>query len=298
MTETNQTIDFILDINGTHTVLIQRANEPFKDYWALPGGRQRVGEELEDCVVREMYEETGVEIKIADRQLPMRADILGQDVVLQQVRTYSSGKDPRGGNTTVYAAKIKTSPKELEKMLRAGDDTKAVKVFDLDDLEKTTLAFDHGQFLKDYHQRFRRFKNPYPATDIIIEYQDGVVLIERKNKPHGLALPGGFAEYGLSLEENAVKEAKEETGLDVEIINPEHPLCVHSNPKRDPRAHIISMTYIAKGSGKLEAGDDAKNAIVVPDKDLHLFVMREQFAFNSHKRALNDYLTWRRNRYD
>jgi ADP-ribose pyrophosphatase YjhB (NUDIX family) len=142
-------------------------------------------------------------------------------------------------------------------------------------------------------------RNPFPATDIIIDYFDGqkqgIVLIERENEPHGLAIPGGFAEYGISLEDNAIKEAKEETNLDIELLNPEHPLCVHSGPDRDPRAHIFSITYIAKGHGILRAGDDAKrhSARVYSIPELSDLVTNHasEFAFFDHTRALKEYLT-------
>ncbi len=145
----------------------------------------------------------------------------------------------------------------------------------------------------------RPFKNPYPTTDIIIEYElnkkFGIVLIERKNFPYGLALPGGFAEFGLSFEQNAIKESKEETGLEIILENPEHPLCVHSNPNRDPRAHIVSATYIAKGFGTLKAGDDAKKAFHYEISQVLNLVKNspEKFAFNDHVRAINDYLNLR-----
>lgn len=88
-------------------------------------------------------------------------------------------------------------------------------------------------------------KKPLVATDVVIEYnngvKEGIVLITRKNKPLGLALPGGFAECGLNLGQNAQKEAREEIGLEVVIEDPENPLMVLSNPDRDPRAHIISV---------------------------------------------------------
>src|SRR3989338_5140826 len=95
---------------------------------------------------------------------------------------------------------------------------------------------------------YQRSKRPLVATDIVIEYndgiKDGIILITRKNFPPGLALPGGFAEYGLTLEENAQKEALEETGLEIKVKNPEHPLCIKSQPHRDPRRHVISVTYV------------------------------------------------------
>jgi cytidyltransferase-like protein len=134
--------------------------------------------------------------------------------------------------------------------------------------------------------------NPIPATDIIIEYndgtKDGIVLVERRNPPFGLALPGGFAEHGISLENNARKEAKEETGLDIIIENPEHPLCVHSDPKRDPRAHMVSVTYIAQGQGVLKGGDDAKNAALYSVDELVNLVRKGKIVFD-HDRAIMKY---------
>jgi ADP-ribose pyrophosphatase YjhB (NUDIX family) len=133
-------------------------------------------------------------------------------------------------------------------------------------------------------------KFPCIATDIIIEYQDGIVLIERKYPPFGLAIPGGHAEYGLTLEENAIKESLEETGLEVRIKNPEHPLCVFSSPIRDPRCHMISVTYIATGYGTLKAGDDAKEARVY---SLHeLKSIKNSLVFD-HKRIIEEYLKYK-----
>ena len=111
---------------------------------------------------------------------------------------------------------------------------------------------------------YQRSKRPLVATDIVIEYndgiKDGIILITRKNFPPGLALPGGFAECGLNLGQNAQKESREETGLEVVIKDSENPLLILSDPDRDPRAHIISVAYAAKGYGILRAGDDAKTA--------------------------------------
>ncbi len=137
-----------------------------------------------------------------------------------------------------------------------------------------------------------KYHNPFPTTDIIIEYDDGkkngIVLIERKNEPHGTALPGGFAEYGLSLEQNAAKEAREETGLDIEIQNPNRPW-VYSSPGRDPRAHTISNTYLAIGKGTLQAGDDAKEAFVYTLYEVKKLVKEKKLVFD-HGKILEDYL--------
>ncbi|WP_305044345.1 NUDIX hydrolase [Geoalkalibacter sp.] len=103
----------------------------------------------------------------------------------------------------------------------------------------------------------KTFRNPFPTVDIIIRVGNRIVLIERKNPPLGWALPGGFVDYGESLEAAAVREAKEETGLD--LVNLRQ-FRAYSNPDRDPRQHNISFVFIAEGQGKLEGGDDAARA--------------------------------------
>lgn len=127
-------------------------------------------------------------------------------------------------------------------------------------------------------------RNPVPTVDIIIEYQGGVVLIERKNPPHGWAIPGGFVDYGESLEEAAVREAGEETGLEVELLRQFH---TYSDPGRDPRQHTISTVFIAKGSGTLRPADDARDAGVFAEGDLP-----GDIAFD-HRRILEDYFKGR-----
>ena len=102
--------------------------------------------------------------------------------------------------------------------------------------------------------RVKSYRNPFPTVDIIIEFQGGIVLIERKNPPHGWALPGGFVDYGESLEDAAVREAREETSLE---INNLRLLGCYSDPRRDERMHTISTVYIADGCGLPQAADDA-----------------------------------------
>ena len=100
------------------------------------------------------------------------------------------------------------------------------------------------------------YSNPVPTVDIIIETgEDGeIVLIHRKNEPRGWAIPGGFVDYGESLEEAAIREAREETSMDVTLVEQFH---TYSDPDRDPRHHTISTVYIARGRGVPEAADDA-----------------------------------------
>lgn len=282
-------IDCILDIRGTHTALIRRKNNPFKGFWALPGGRQKDGETIDDAIVRELSEEICPNIKVISKNIPYLVDIEGEKAYLHQIWTYGSGNDPRGGNVTVYSLKVNQDPKHLKKSLKAGSDALEVKIFSRKNLPQ--LAFEQNMFINDYFNKLSKYRNPIPATDIIIEHEGKIVLIERKNPPFGLALPGGFCEYGLTLEENAVKEGKEETNLNVILENPGHPY-VYSSPDRDPRAHIISNTYYAKGYGVPKAGDDAKSLIKVTPSELKSLIKKNLIVFD-HPRIIMDWLMYR-----
>lgn len=111
-----------------------------------------------------------------------------------------------------------------------------------------------------------KHNNPLPTVDIIIEVSGGgVVLIERKNPPHGWALPGGFVDYGESLEAAAVREAKEETCLDVRLVEQFY---TYSDPRRDPRHHTISTVFIATADGIPRGADDAKTAAAFEENQL------------------------------
>ena len=126
-----------------------------------------------------------------------------------------------------------------------------------------------------------RYRNPVPTVDIIISMREKIVLIERHNPPQGWALPGGFVDYGESLEEAAIREAREETGLNIENLQQ---FRAYSDPGRDPRQHNISMVFTAKASGPVEAGDDAKQVQLFPLDDLP-----SPLCFD-HARILNDYI--------
>lgn len=103
-------------------------------------------------------------------------------------------------------------------------------------------------------------KFPKCTVDVLILYKKGFVIIHRKYPPLGWALPGGYVEYGESLEDAAIREAKEETNLTVKLLMQFH---TYSDPKRDPIAHKISTLFIGKGAGTLRAGDDATGAKIV-----------------------------------
>jgi 8-oxo-dGTP diphosphatase len=104
-------------------------------------------------------------------------------------------------------------------------------------------------------------RTPLLAVDSAILFEGGVVLIKRKNPPFQgcYALPGGFVELGESIEDAVVREAFEETGLDIELLRL---VGVYSDPRRDPRGHVVSICYLSRGTGKLASGSDAQSAEV------------------------------------
>ncbi|MDH3445293.1 MAG: NUDIX hydrolase [Deltaproteobacteria bacterium] len=128
------------------------------------------------------------------------------------------------------------------------------------------------------------YRNPLLTVDIIIELVGGgIVLIERQNPPHGWALPGGFVDYGESLETAAVREAKEETSLDVRLIEQ---FQAYSDPGRDARHHTVSIVFIAAADGHPKGDDDAKAAGVFREGELpnplvfdHSRILCEYFEF-------------------
>jgi len=129
------------------------------------------------------------------------------------------------------------------------------------------------------------FRNPTPTVDIIIEMEGGIVFVKRKNPPKKWALPGGFVDYGESLEAAARREAKEETGLKVRLVEQFHS---YSDPKRDKRQHNISTVFIAKASGKPKGADDAAEAVIFGKDEIP-----NDLAFD-HSRILKDYFTYRK----
>lgn len=131
-------------------------------------------------------------------------------------------------------------------------------------------------------------RNPFLTVDILIETQGGVVLIRRKNPPHGWALPGGFVDYGESVEEAARRETLEETGLIVSHLRQFH---TYSDPARDPRHHTVSVVFLATATGRPVGNDDAAEARVFALESLPT-----PLAFD-HGQILADYAAFKKGRF-
>ncbi|RKG63356.1 NUDIX hydrolase [Corallococcus sp. CA054B] len=130
------------------------------------------------------------------------------------------------------------------------------------------------------------YRNPKPTVDCIIELSgERIVLIRRANPPVGWALPGGFVDEGEPLDKAAIREAKEETGLDVTL---EEQFFTYSDPKRDPRQHTLSTVFIAKATGEPVGADDAAEA-----KTFAVDALPKDLCFD-HGTILSDYLTYKR----
>jgi 8-oxo-dGTP diphosphatase len=130
-------------------------------------------------------------------------------------------------------------------------------------------------------------KTPYLAVDGVVrlwegERFNGIVLIERRYEPLGYALPGGFVEVGETVEKAVLREVKEETGLDAQIVKL---LGVYSEPNRDPRFHVVSVVFVLDAYGEPKGGDDAKKAVVFPLEDLPF----DKIVFD-HAKILKDFL--------
>jgi 8-oxo-dGTP diphosphatase len=125
---------------------------------------------------------------------------------------------------------------------------------------------------------------PQLAADIIIELTDRpgrpIVLIERLYPPYGWAIPGGFVDVGETIEAAAIREAKEETSLNVTLKTL---LGCYSRPDRDARGHTASLVYIAEAQGQPQAQDDAKDFVICTLDELP-----QTLAFD-HAKIIADY---------
>ena len=134
--------------------------------------------------------------------------------------------------------------------------------------------------------KFMEYRNPTPTVDILIIKQGKIVLVKRRNPPLGWAIPGGFVDEGESVEHAAIREAKEETGLDVTL---DALFYVYSDPSRDPRQHTMSTVFVAHADGEPAGDDDAEIA-----QYFSLDALPEPIVFD-HAVIIADYLESRKN---
>lgn len=184
-----------------------------------------------------------------------------------------------GGFPLLASAKIISQ--EILKHLRRGKSNLKEIVFCLYDKEAFEV-FNKGVINYLDYVTTKLQAGPFTTVDAIIAIDGGIVVVKRSNPPFGWALPGGFVDFGESLEEAVIREAKEETGLDLSGIKQFH---TYSDPKRDPRFHTIGTVFTATAKGKPKAGDDAADLKVVRLDEIE----RLEFAFD-HKKIIQDYI--------
>lgn len=186
-----------------------------------------------------------------------------------------------------YTACAKIMSQEVFRLIRENKSLKIKEiVFVLYD-DKAKNIFEKTVFSYIDYISKKLEEGPFVTVDIIIEITDAknrelrVVIIERSNPPFGWALPGGFVDYGESLEDTAVREAKEETSLDIFDLKQFH---TYSKYGRDPRFHTVTTVFTAKAKGRPCAASDAQNIRIISQKDLDGI----DFAFD-HKEILKEY---------
>ncbi|MBP9854772.1 MAG: NUDIX hydrolase [Candidatus Omnitrophica bacterium] len=197
-----------------------------------------------------------------------------------------SGQDNRYIDFPIIGA-AKIIAQEVYRLLKNGREQAGL----FRTLKKIIINIQGEHLLSVFKETFEGYINhlendlgeePYYTVDLIIELADGLVLIERSNPPFGWALPGGFIDAGEETRQAAIREAKEETHLDLEDVRE---FKTYDQPGRDPRFQTSSTVFIAKGKGKPHFGDDAKGLKIIPYAQL----LDHKYAFD-HKQIITDYL--------
>ena len=136
------------------------------------------------------------------------------------------------------------------------------------------------------------YKNPTPTVDVILERESKILMVRRKKDPYmdHLALPGGFVNEGETVEDAIKREAMEETSLE---IHPIDILGVYSDPRRDPRKHIVTVVFVGIiASGDLRANDDAASIEWIQVDSIDQLQQQRMLAFD-HAQILRDYRQWK-----
>lgn|GEM_PF-138668 len=180
-----------------------------------------------------------------------------------------------------YEAASKIMAQEVFRYLQAVKEPTLKKIEFILFSEESMKIFKKN--INDYleHITGKLREGPFLTVDGIVAFDGGIVMIERTNPPLGFALPGGFVDYGETVEDAVKREIKEETSLDFLDFKL---LGVYSEPKRDARFHTVSIVFYGKGKGRLQAASDAKSA-----KVYKLNSLPEKIAFD-HRKIIEDYI--------
>ena len=282
--------------------------------------RQKGGREIEDEAVKKGPIKIGEAVETGAGKLPAKyvihAATMGLDFKTDEVKVRQSCASSLqvaeklklksiafpalgcgvGGFPLVAAAKIMAQ--EVFKHLREKESDLEEIIFCLYDAEAYEVFQKNVTAYLEYIQH-KLGNGPFTTVDAIIEVavsadqaEKGIVFIERSNPPFGWALPGGFVDYGESLEQAVMREAKEETNLDLFDLRQFH---TYSAPDRDPRFHTIGTVFIAKAKGSPRAGDDAKGLRIIGLTELSTPPKLDKFNFAfDHKQIIADYIKSRR----
>lgn len=265
--------------------------------------KKKGGQKIEDEAVKKGPIEIGGAVATGAGSLPVKyvihAATMGMDFATDEEKVRSSCRNSLkvaqdlkissiafpalgcgvGGFPLLASAKIMAQ--EVLKALREDSSCLKEVVFCLYDKEAFEI-FNKGVLGYLDHVINELGQGPFCTVDAIIRMPQGIVLVERSNPPFGYALPGGFVDRGESLEEAAMREAKEETGLELEDLKQMH---TYSRPGRDPRFHTVTTVFTAKGKGRPQAASDAASLKVVPVDELK----NMKLAFD-HADIIDDYL--------
>ncbi|MCB9370588.1 NUDIX hydrolase [Candidatus Woesearchaeota archaeon] len=237
-------VDILFLSSDEHILLYRRQSEPFKGELALLGGLQQSHESFSSAIERILKQKAGLITRIEGKKIWI------QDVgecSLEQVKSYDSGSDVRGGNTTLFLLQTDLRTADLKKHLSPDLELRAHNAV-------PKLAFDHNAFVQDY---FYYFKNKTTAnlsqniaitTDIVLftiqNQQLKVLLTKREKEPYKdfFTLPGGFIDPKLDLDSAAKSILKRDTNIDGVYLEQ---LYTFGDPQRDKRARVLSVAYYA-----------------------------------------------------
>lgn len=228
---------------GEEVLLIQRGKEPDKGSWVVPGGHVNFDEDLEEAVLREVKEETGLEVEI---------------IGIISTKADKEGLDPRGYHVTVNYLTVPIGGK----ISRNREEAKEIRWFKLGGLPKN-LGLNTGEFFQEtitaeqQISELVKYIPPMPMVNQIIYKDKTKILLGKRNKPPYFSdwgIPGGHFGFNESIEEASIRKAREETGLDVEI---ETVIDVHSDFGVDPRSKNLIIVHLCKyKSGEPRVSED------------------------------------------